>query len=562
MRTVDNVYYEFQAAGEFTLLRSPDSSLEIQARQEPYQDSDHVSINTAVVARDNGHKVGIYFDGDALAARVDGAVVDATVPIDLGNGAQISQHERGFEIDFPDGTQLWALSHESYGIIVQLRPSAGLRRDGAGLLGPVVPGGLPVPKLPDGSHLPRATDASQQHQLVYENFANAWRVTAGSSLFDYDAGKSTASYTVANFPSAQTATTPADLTDEQRAQAADACSDTTDLGLLEQCLFDVSITGDDGFATVYAAIGELISQGPGTLDLPIDGGPLPSPEPTPGPPGSAEPIGTPIATPANAVLTGLDGVKGSAVGPDGTLYLSILISYHDDTYKLVAVDPTTGSVVNEVDALGGGQVAVAAGSVWVGEFTGRDACSITRLDAATLAVQTTIPTPCDFIGTAFASTGDAVWYLDRNLEEFTKEGVKRIDPATNTRCRPGHPALLQRLPVWDACRPDIRRRAAGWVVPAAGGPDRAAAAWAAPNAGLPVGCRNLEPERARSPSSSIRTGPLLNQSRSTARSSVPMTRRSTWTKVRRRISPRSSGDTRLTAATRPASPGCPNPTVT
>ena len=435
LRTVDNVYYEFQAAGEFTLLRSADASLEIQARQEPYEDSDHVSINTAVVARDNGHKVGVYFSAGALVARVDGNVVDASVAIDLGNDARVSHHERGFQIDFPDGTQLWALQVGSYGINAQVRPSDGLRRYGVGILGPVVPGGLPVPKLPDGTRLPRASDAHQRYGLIYHDFANAWRVSAASSLFDYDAGRTTASYTNAAFPKEESELAPADLTDAQRSQAAGACADTTDLGLLEQCLFDVSVTGDDGFANVYSEIGDLVTLGPGTLDLPTGTGPTPTPEPTPGVPGSSEPTGTQAPKPANALLTGLENLKGSAVGPDGTLYLSI--SYPNGTFKLLAVDPAAGQILNQVSALGGGQLAVAAGSVWAGEFTGGGSdCSITRLDAVTLAVQATISTPCDFIGTTFASTGDAVWFLDNTLEGYTKEGVRRIDPQTNTATEP------------------------------------------------------------------------------------------------------------------------------
>ena len=36
LRTVNRYKYDFQAAGEFVLLKSSDSSTEIQARQEPY----------------------------------------------------------------------------------------------------------------------------------------------------------------------------------------------------------------------------------------------------------------------------------------------------------------------------------------------------------------------------------------------------------------------------------------------------------------------------------------------------------------------------------------------
>ena len=54
-------------------------------------------------------------------------------------------------------------------------------------------------------------------------------------------------------------------------------------------------------------------------------------------------------------------------------------------------------------------------------------------------MQATVATPCDVFGTTLASTGDAVWFIDRTLESYTKDGVRRIDPATNT---PGDPVIL------------------------------------------------------------------------------------------------------------------------
>ncbi len=45
MYTVDQTSYDFQAAGEFTLLRSADSSIDIQARQEPDGSDGTVSLN-------------------------------------------------------------------------------------------------------------------------------------------------------------------------------------------------------------------------------------------------------------------------------------------------------------------------------------------------------------------------------------------------------------------------------------------------------------------------------------------------------------------------------------
>ena len=109
--TTNGFRYDFQAAGEFTLLRSPDGSLEIQARQEPYPTSSSrdVAINTSVAARANGHRITIS-QGTPLKVQVDGAAVDLSQPRDLGSGAAVRSLAKGVEVDFPDGTVLSALN--------------------------------------------------------------------------------------------------------------------------------------------------------------------------------------------------------------------------------------------------------------------------------------------------------------------------------------------------------------------------------------------------------------------------------------------------------------------
>ncbi len=147
-----------------------------------------------------GHRVGIYVIGGALQVRVDGAVVDITSAQDFGSGARLAPYPKGLEIDFPDGTKLWALSVGRYGVNAFVLPSSGLKTSGVGLLGPIVPGGLGVPALPDGTRLPAATDRHARHTVVYGRFADAWRVTDSTTLFDYDGGKSTATYTQKGYP--------------------------------------------------------------------------------------------------------------------------------------------------------------------------------------------------------------------------------------------------------------------------------------------------------------------------------------------------------------------------
>src|SRR5262249_58456256 len=96
------------------LLRSTTGDLEIQGRQERFGNSESMSVNSAVAARDNGHRVGIYQVDRRFVVRVDGA--ETTEPtVDLGGGAGIIVRPGGIEVTFPDGTPLWSLDPHGYG---------------------------------------------------------------------------------------------------------------------------------------------------------------------------------------------------------------------------------------------------------------------------------------------------------------------------------------------------------------------------------------------------------------------------------------------------------------
>jgi hypothetical protein len=433
--SVNGVRYDFQAAGEFTLLRSADGSVDIQARQEPFVDTGDVSTNTAIAAKVGSHRVGVYAVSDGLQARVDGAVVDlGSGPMDLGGGASISNYSsgstHGFEIVFPDGTKMWTLSVAAWGINAQIRPSASLKVNGVGLLGPIVLSGLKVPALPNGTRLPASTDRAQQYQLLYGQFADAWRVTDSTTLFDYVPGKSTASYTIKPYPIEGRALTLADLTPAQLAAGEAACTAITDPGLHDECVFDVGITGDAGFADGYKAIQAF---GKGGLVA------------SSAPPASGPPVSGPTAPPAvvsgAVTVTQATSIGGYAIGPNDTVYLSIesgSVETAVQTYSLISFDPTSAKIVHQVSIPVDTGVHYAAGSLWLPGLK-TDAhggnCSVTRFDAATLAEQATIPIPCPYIGgPEIGSDGTAIWYMDpTNYDSTTNEGavLTRIDPVTN-----------------------------------------------------------------------------------------------------------------------------------
>jgi hypothetical protein len=423
--TINNYRYDFQGAGEFTLLRSKDGSLEIQTRQEPYtgNGTPRVATNTALAVKVAAHRVGVYVTSAGLQAKLDGAALDITKATDLGGGARIAPYTNGLEIDFQDGTKLWALSVGQWGVNAEISPSDALRSSGVGLLGSIVPGGLGVPALPDGTRLPIAADKHQRHAVVYGRYADAWRVTDTTTLFDYDTGKTTATYTQKGFPADTADITYSDLTAAQRAVGGTACAAITDQQLNDACVFDVGVSGQTGFAESYVAMQVFYDSG------------------FVAPTGSAAPEPQSSETPLPGKVTGavavtqVAGVSGAVVGPDGKLYFSVDLGAGKSA--LLEVDPTTGTIAHQVDIPKTTTLNVAAGSVWApGLIVDSNAnnCSVTRFDAQTLALQATIPIVCAAFGPTIASDGDAIWYEDTSKwDGATGKGAVliRLDPTTN-----------------------------------------------------------------------------------------------------------------------------------
>jgi hypothetical protein len=423
LRTVDGVPYDFQAAGEFTFLETPDGTVEVQVRQEPASGVElgSVSNNTALAARVGDKRVAMYATPAGLELRVDGVAQTGTDPIDLGGG-RVERFDNGIVIDLPDGTVVWATSIAPYGINVLVDPAPAAVEDGVGLVGPST-SGFGVPRLPDGTALPKALDRHGAYATLYQRFAEAWRVTDTTSLFDYDAGKGTADYTIRPYPSAPKVATFAELDPGKAAAGREACAGVKDAALRDQCAFDVAVTGDAGYLRPYAAIEHVAEQGTVAQDVPVAG-----------------------ANPPVEVLPVIHQLAGSALASDGTLYLSVVMA--DRSGRVIAIDPISGQILREVNSTGAGEVAFAAGSVWVGEFSapatgGFQPCSVTRLDPATLAVQATIPTACHRVWsrTNLAAVGEDVWFVDATAADASGAGasLRRIDAKTNAVASPAVP---------------------------------------------------------------------------------------------------------------------------
>ena len=318
IRTVDGVSYDFQSAGEFVLLR--DEGLELQARQTavttagPLGPNAHtglsscVSVNTAVALRVAGHRISYQPNArrgsiestnaqpaGGLLLRVDGTLVDIggqEFPLPSGGRLLRTSAAGGLQVEYPGGTVVvitpaWWAHHQIWYMNIDVRHA----RATEGVMGAIVPGSW-LPALPDGRSMgPRPDGLPQRYQDLYETFADAWRVSDTTSLFDYEGGLSTSAFTVDSWPIETprscaappqpggpfSATPPPTLAP---AEAERLCGAIVVPERKANCVADVMATGEPRFAETYL-LTERIERnpapGPPLLELPADNADLSGP---------------------------------------------------------------------------------------------------------------------------------------------------------------------------------------------------------------------------------------------------------------------------------------------
>jgi len=274
LTTVEGIHYDFQSAGEFVSLRD-DDGMEIQTRQAvisttftPGPDAHDelatcVSLNSAVAARVGDQRVtyqpnlsGVP-DPSGLQLRVDGELITLGAGgLDLEAGGRVVKTSvGGIEIDFPNETVLivtpgwWAAQSKWYLNVDVFHTPAE-----EGILG-IIPPRSWLPALPDGTSMgPMPGPLHERYVVLYQKFADAWRVTDRTTLFDYAPGTSTNTFMRRSWPLEHG---PCVIADTEPARPASkevalmACRPVTDKNANKNCVFDVMATGDIGFAKTY-----------------------------------------------------------------------------------------------------------------------------------------------------------------------------------------------------------------------------------------------------------------------------------------------------------------------
>jgi VWD domain-containing protein len=256
LMTFDQLHYEFQAVGEFVNTRG--EGLEVQARQEPFAGwSRTVSVTTAVAFRVGESRLNLVLANGDVAVRIDGVEVtpergERALP---GGGALVRQESRtGFGPDtyvvrWPDGSAAEVDTVGSWGLRLVLKLDRGRIGAVEGLYGDF--DGDPVNDLtPDGGGKP--LDPEPEFEPLYRVFGDSWRVRDDTSLFDYDQGQSTETFTDRSFPDEEV--TVDGLDPAKRAEAEEICRETgvTARTVLADCVLDVAVTGQPDFAVASA----------------------------------------------------------------------------------------------------------------------------------------------------------------------------------------------------------------------------------------------------------------------------------------------------------------------
>jgi hypothetical protein len=284
IRTVHGPRYDFQAVGEFTLLRDG-QGMEIQVRQTPAATpppikddytglTECVSLNSAVAVLVGSHRISYqpWREPGRLQFFLDGK------PVDLPRvGMDLEAHrlttfaagaETGIRIDYAHGPVVTITPHfwTSYGIHYLDVEVTNTDAEG-GLMGRI-PKGTWLPALPSGATLgPMPAGLNERYVALYKTFADAWRLTDATSLFEYLPGRSTATFTDRNWPPQKPPCTtvprgfpkPVNPIRENIpvARAKQICKGVKLDDLHAACVFDVATTGDPSFAKNYLIAQEL-----------------------------------------------------------------------------------------------------------------------------------------------------------------------------------------------------------------------------------------------------------------------------------------------------------------
>ncbi|NCS01702.1 MAG: hypothetical protein GPJ06_05870 [Microcystis aeruginosa G13-11] len=241
--TFDGLRNSFQAVGEFILAKSERGDFEVQGRFKGV--GDNASLPSAVAIKAGGERIGIYQGKLQINAR---NVNEASLPIILEGGARVDKNGAEYRIIAPTGE--WVEVSGSSVLTIKVTVPKSRISKMYGLLGNY--NNIPNDDLK--TRQGKVVGINPNYDQLYKEYGNSWRIPQPESLFAYEVGETSATFTNLNFP--KKVLTLADFTTQQKQEAERVCrsAGVTSSAMLESCMFDVLVTGDRSFANVSAYV--------------------------------------------------------------------------------------------------------------------------------------------------------------------------------------------------------------------------------------------------------------------------------------------------------------------
>lgn len=266
--TLDGLHYDFQGHGEFIAAKSTTDNFEVQIRQEDVNKNGFATLNTAVAVQTGSDKVCVTVKPDRLFINNQPQDLANLTTIALKDGASVRKTNEGsytvVNIYTKTGDLVKVRFHGSYLLDYSLYITENRKSKIEGIVGNYDGNKDNDVQIKGGKILSGQAQGIKFSDL-YPTFADSWRITQEKSLFFYDVGKTTESYTDKTFP--RTAST---LTADQKSKAEATCraAGVTTEPFLSNCIFDVAITGDASLAS-SSLWGQQNDTRPSSLPIPI-----------------------------------------------------------------------------------------------------------------------------------------------------------------------------------------------------------------------------------------------------------------------------------------------------
>jgi Cadherin-like domain/von Willebrand factor type D domain len=182
--TFDQFHYDFQATGDFILVRALDSDLQVQVRQTPWDKNLATTINTGLATLVDGNRLEFYVDRPLPLVNNQALSIQPGETLALGQGSISRTSITGYgmqgdlyTVTYPNGDVLY--NKVFSGFLIDPTLDLANSRNVVGLLGNNNGNAADDLALSDGTILSTSPDLD----TLYGAFANSWRVSEAQSFF-------------------------------------------------------------------------------------------------------------------------------------------------------------------------------------------------------------------------------------------------------------------------------------------------------------------------------------------------------------------------------------------